>query len=78
MNRVVVDPATLAKLRDVRQALELCDETGRVVGHVVPTVEHSQYAELEPRISEDELDRRERIRGGRSLADILTDLEKRS
>ena len=78
MNRLVVDPATLAGLRDVRQALELCDDSGRVVGHFIPTVDHSQYSELEPQISEDELDRRERIRGGRSLAEILNALEKQT
>lgn len=78
MNRLVVDPATLAGLRDVRQTLELCDDSGRVVGHFIPTVDRSQYSELEPQISEDELDRRERIRGGRSLAEILTALEKRT
>ena len=77
MNRLVVDSATLARLRDVRQTLELCDDSGHVVGHFVPTVDHSQYSDLEPQISEDELDRRERVRGGRSLAEILTDLEKR-
>lgn len=48
MNRVVVDPATLARLRGVRQTLELCDESGRVVGHFVPALEHSEDAGLGP------------------------------
>lgn len=78
MNRVVVDPATLARLQHARQTLELCDDSGRVVGRFVPTVDHSECAELEPRVSEEELDRRERAGGGRPLANILADLEKRS
>jgi hypothetical protein len=49
-----------------------------VVGRFVPTVDHSECAELEPRVSEEELDRRERAGGGRPLANILADLEKRS
>jgi hypothetical protein len=48
----------------------------QVVGHFNPPEDHSQYSELEPQISEDELDGRERIRGGRSLTEILIDLEK--
>ncbi len=78
MNRVVVDPATHARLREVRQTLELCDDSGRLVGHFVPTLDPSECADLEPHVSEAELDRRERAGGGRPLVDILTDLEKRS
>lgn len=78
MNRVIVDPATLVRLRDVQNTLELCDDFGQVVGHFVPVVAPSERAGLEPRVSEEELDRRERVGGGRPLADILTDLEKRS
>ena len=78
MNRVVVDPVTLAKLRDAWQTLELCDDSGRVVGRFVPLVEPAVRAKLEPQVTEEELDRRERAGGGRPLADILGDLEKRS
>jgi hypothetical protein len=78
MTRLIVDSATLTKLRDARQTLELCDDLGRVVGHFVPTLDPSQCSTLEPQVSEEELDRRERFGGGRSLAEILADLEKRS
>ena len=78
MNRVVLDPTTLAKLRDAWQTLELCDGNGQVVGRFVPIVDRSKCADLEPQISEEELDRRERAGGGRPLADILKDLGKRS
>lgn len=78
MNRVVVDPVTLAKLRDVWQTLELCDKDGQVVGRFIPIVDRSKCADLEPQVSEEELDRRERAGEGRPLADILADLEKRS
>lgn len=78
MNRVIIDPATLAKLQDAQQTLDLCDESGRVVGRFIPLVDRSVCVDLEPRISEAELDRRERNGGGRPLADIIRDLEKRS
>jgi hypothetical protein len=78
MNQVVIDPVTLAKLRDAWQTVELCDKDGQVVGRFVPIVDRSKCADLEPQISEEELDRREQAGGGRPLADILKDLEKRS
>lgn len=78
MNRVVVDPATLAKLRDVWETLDLCDDNGQVVGRFIPMVDRTKCADLEPQISEEELDRRERVGGGRPLVDILKDLERRS
>lgn len=78
MNRVVVDPTTFAKLRDARQTLDLCDESGQVAGRFIPLMDPSKFADVEPEISEEELDRRERAGGGRPLADILKDLEKRS
>jgi hypothetical protein len=78
MNRVVVDPVTLAKLRDAWETLDLCDTDGQIVGRFIPIVDRSHGADLEPQISEEELDRRQREGGGRPLADILKDLEKRS
>jgi hypothetical protein len=78
MNRVVVDPATLAKLRGARQTLDLCDDRGQVVGRFIPAVDPFEGADLQPQVSEEELDRRERVGGGRPLADILADLEKPS
>lgn len=78
MNRVIVDPATLVQLRNVRQTSELWDDSGKLLGHFVPAMNHSERVDLEPQVSEEELDRRERAGGGRPLADILADLEKRS
>lgn len=73
MTRVVVDSATLTKLREAQQTLEVCDDFGRVVGHFVPTADRSRCSALEPQVSEEELDRRQRLGGGRSLAEILAD-----
>ncbi len=36
MTRVTVDPATLERLRDVKEPVELCDESGRVLGAFTP------------------------------------------
>lgn len=36
MTRVTVDPATLERLRDLKEPVELCDESGRVLGAFTP------------------------------------------
>jgi hypothetical protein len=77
MNKVVVDPATRDKLINAHQKLELCDDAGAVLGLFIPVENCSSHSGREPRISAEELDRRERAGGGRPLADILADLEKR-
>ena len=78
MTKLIVDSATGAKLAGARKPLELCDDSGHVLGHFIPAADESRFSPLDPQISEEELDRREREGGGRALADILADLEKRA
>jgi len=78
MTKVVVDPATRAKLLDARNPMELCDDSGHVLGHFIPIAADSTQLSLDPQVSDEELDRREREGGGRSLREILADLEKRA
>ena len=75
MSRIVVDAALLSKLRNVFQPVELCDETGRIIGLFTPTVILPPSA-LEPRISKEEIERRSKLGGGRPLREILADLER--
>jgi hypothetical protein len=63
MTRVTVDRALRAKLNNLVERLELCDEAGYVLGYFVPASE-----------TEEELQRRREQQGKRSLADILDDL----
>jgi hypothetical protein len=51
---------------------------GRLLGHFIPALDVSLDPRLQPRISEAEAQRRERAGGGRPLARILADLEKRA
>ena len=76
MTRILLDAALRSKLRDLAEPLELCDDSGRVVGKVIPTPDFSQYEPLEPQISEEELDRREQAGERRySTAEVLARLE---
>jgi hypothetical protein len=76
MTRVIVDAVTRARLVNARDPLELCDDSGQVLGRFIPSVQLSQCADAGPQISEEELDRRERAGGGRPLSDILAALER--
>lgn len=59
MTRIVVDQILLNKLGGLSQYMELCDDTGRVLAHVVPAANLEEYDLTVPAISEEELDRRE-------------------
>src|SRR4051794_5048301 len=78
MTRVVLDQATLAKLHSPGEQIEVCDESGRTVGYFMPVVSQSTYAGVKVPFTDEELDRFEQEPGGRSLVEILADLEKRS
>ena len=73
MSRVTVNDDLQTKLAGLQQAVELYDASGRILGHFIPI----PASKREPQVSEEELRRRERQGGGRPLADILADLEKR-
>lgn len=73
MKRVVLDSSALAKFpRD--EIVEICDESGRVVGRFRPAVYDDPAAQ--PQISDEEMDRRLAEGGGRSLAEIMTDWQQ--
>lgn len=71
---IVHDPLT-SKLAAAESPLELCAPDGRVLGYFTPAKE--KKLNLEPPGTREELDARFAAGGGRPLADILRDLEKR-
>jgi hypothetical protein len=74
MSKVVLDQTLRAKLNGLNEPLELCDETGRTVGHFLPAGAYQKllYAAAEAAcpFPKEELERRQAESGGRSLADI--------
>ena len=59
MTRVVVDDILRSKLHNLTEPLELCDPSGRVLGHLVPTIDLSDYEPWEPNFGDEELRRQE-------------------
>lgn len=77
MNKVIVDELLRKKLYDLSEPLDLCDETGRVLGHFLPLVDPAQYEGLESPISREELERRKREKvRGYTTAEVLAYLEQ--
>lgn len=77
MTRISLDAELRAKLLNLTQPLELCDDSGHVVARLFPLVDLSQYEQWEPPISEEELRRREQSGEKRyTTAEVLAYLEK--
>ena len=71
MNRVVLDQSLRSKLNNLDSQLELCDESGRVVGYFVPAEEHHRllYDWAQSQFTDEELERA-RQEPGRTLSEI--------
>lgn len=77
MTRVVLDAELKERLLGLSQPVELCDDSGRVLGRVFPTVDLSQYEPWEPPFDEAELRRREQSGAQRyTTAQVLERLEQ--
>lgn len=75
MTRITLNADLRSTLLNFSQPLEICDESGRVMGRLFPTPDLSQYEPWEPPISEDELKRREEETESYSTAEMLAYLE---
>jgi hypothetical protein len=72
MTKVTIDETLRSKLNGLDQQIELCDESGRTLGHYLPA---NSYRDLlvawsKARASDQELDRRMVEPGGCSLEEI--------
>jgi hypothetical protein len=76
MTRVVLDAELRSKLLNLSQPLELCDESGRILARVTPSIDPAEYGPLEPQITREELDRRIRNKGKTyTTQEVLAHLE---
>ena len=76
MNKVILDEAVRAKLRDVDE-VALCDESGRPLGHFLSEELYRRllYDWANAQVTDEELDRRRRQPGGRTLEQIWARLQ---
>ncbi len=77
MSKVILNPPLLAQLAAIKEQADLCAPDGKVIGRFIPA-SHTEQADWgRPQIPEEELQRRLKAGGGRPLAEIMADLEKR-
>jgi hypothetical protein len=76
MTRVVVDATMRAHLNNLADLLEVCDESGRVLGYFHPVPAPNPAAPVQSPVLKEELEHRRRQRTGRSLTDILKGLQR--
>jgi hypothetical protein len=76
MTRVTLDQVLRTKLHNLTDAIELCDESGRVVARVYPAADPSEYEPWVPPISDDQLKQLEESDEHRyTTAEVLAHLE---
>jgi hypothetical protein len=77
MTRLLLDAELAGRLGGATEHLQLCDPSGKFLGIFVPAPPRDLYRAESVPFTEEELDAAEKETGGRSLAAILADLEKR-
>ena len=60
MTRIILNDVLRNELRNLAEPLELCDAKGRVLAFVTPNHDADLLGPLEPRVSDEELERRAR------------------
>jgi hypothetical protein len=78
MSIVILDSQALEQLRQVNERVEIRDAEGELIGYFTPSLDRSLYESVEIPVSDEELRWRAQKGGGRTLAEILADLERRA
>jgi hypothetical protein len=78
MSKIILDSATSGTFRQLNEQVELIDESGLPLGTFIPVEKKPLDQALEIPFSTEELRRFASEPGGRSLAEILADLEEPS
>jgi hypothetical protein len=79
MTKMILDPIMFAKLSKLQAPVELCDDSGRVLGYFSPAVDPESYKEVDIPISEQDLLRAEQENESYTTSEVLAylrDLEK--
>lgn len=82
MDKLTIDPTLLHRFGELHAPTEVCDESGKTLGHYLPAPLYEElfYSALaaESPHSKEELKLRHRETGGRPLHEILNELAHRS
>ncbi len=77
MTQITLDPQLASQLNNLTRAVELRDTSGRLLGRFIPAINMTEWEQITPDVSEEELDRREQSNAKRyTTAEVLAHLEK--
>jgi hypothetical protein len=74
MTRLIVDASVLARFGEVASVVELCEESGQVVGYFSP-IQRDGETTRSP-FTDEEIQRRRQQKTGRPWAEALRDLDR--
>ena len=57
-NAITFDPVLLEKFLASMHTVDVCDQSGKIVGHFTPKIDPNDYEVVGPEISDEELSRR--------------------
>ncbi|MBY0525668.1 MAG: hypothetical protein K2R98_19845 [Gemmataceae bacterium] len=75
MTQIIVDAALCGQLQKLDLSVDLCDQSGQVLGRFTPALVPAKY-DLEPKISREEIERRKKSDKWYTTAEVLAHLEK--
>jgi hypothetical protein len=78
MDHIVVDDSFTKQLPGAIVPCIVFDSGGKRLGYFTPEIDPALYRGIESSVGDEELKRRELAGGGRTLSEILSDLESRN
>ena len=77
MNRVIVDTVVRARLDNLNSAMELCDESGAILGYFVPASDQKRalYKWVQESVTDEELHQAFKESGEYTLKEVLAGLK---
>jgi hypothetical protein len=78
MSKIVVDEALRAKLNGLTEGTEFCAPDGKPLGYFVTVADYMDllYARTKERFTPEQVESLRQQQGGRSLKEIMRDLER--
>lgn len=77
MTTVTLDDNVVSRLEANRDVVTIASYSGRIIGVFIPSEPPPSAEERNPGISVEELDRREKAGGGRTLEEIMADWNRK-
>lgn len=73
----MLDATATSRLCRAKDAVEICDPEGHIIGQFIPLINMSDWEPISPDVREDELERRSKSDEKRyTTAEVLAHLEK--